>query len=108
MLSKSEMETYISFMADSKEMVIFSSDPVWMRKLKKLCEEFPENYRVKEIGKYDGEELSVTVICQDKGLVTLRGKRRTLSEQEIAQRMNNLRAMRESDFEPDSLRSFGE
>lgn len=98
-LSKSEWETYISFMADSKEAIIFTSDPVWIRKLRKMCDEYPENYRIKETSKYDGEVLSITVICKDKGLVNVRGERRKLSEAQREICTERFRAMREAKSE---------
>lgn len=92
-LSREEWETYISFGYDA-EAVIYSSDPTWIRKLKKLCEEHPENYQVKEIGKVNGEEISIRVTCKDKGLVSLRGAKATLSEEERIRRTEILRAAR--------------
>lgn len=104
-LSKCEMETYISFMADSREAVIFSSDPVWIRKLKKMSYDHPENYRIKEIGTFGDEEISITVLCSDKGLVSLKGKRQTLSDEQKAIRGERLRALRRINSESESLQN---
>ncbi len=102
-LSKSEWETYISFMAEGQDAVIYSTDPAWIRKMKKLCEEHPENYQIKETGKLNGEEISITVICKDKGLVSVRGARLKLSEETKAKRAEQLRNLRRIDSEAVSL-----
>lgn len=104
-LSRDEQETYISFPAFGQEAMIFSTDPVWIRKLKKLCEEHSENYQIKEIGKLNGEEISITVICQDKGLVTIKGERRKLSDEQREICTERFRAMREAKSEPISSTS---
>ena len=83
-LSKSEQETYISFSADDKKAMIFSTDPVWIRKVRKLCDEHPDNYQIKESGKLNGEEISITVICQDKSLVSLRSEKRKMTDEQKA------------------------
>ena len=102
-LTRDEQETYISFPAFGQEAVIYSTDPAWIRKMKKLCEEHPENYQIKEIGKLGGEEISIRVICQDKGLVSVRGARLKLSEETKAKRAEQLRNLRRIDSEAVSL-----
>jgi hypothetical protein len=36
-LSKSETETHISWTLDEKEATLYTNNPVWMRKMDKLC-----------------------------------------------------------------------
>ncbi len=42
---REEMELHISMSAVDKTASIFTSDPVWIRRLDKLCREHPGNYR---------------------------------------------------------------
>lgn len=97
-LSKYEKETVFSFNAQDREMVIYTADPVWMRKLRKLCEEHPENFQMKEEIPFEGEIISIKVVCSDKGLITLRGKRREMSEEQRQANADQLREARNKQF----------
>ena len=46
-LSRYEQEVVINFNADEGEATVYTVNPVWMRKMDKLCKEFPEVIRLK-------------------------------------------------------------
>ena len=98
MLSKYEQETLFSFNAQDRGMVIYTADPVWMRKLRKLIKDYPENYQMKEEIVFEDEVISIKVACQDKGLITLRGKRREMSEEQRQANADQLREARNKQF----------
>ena len=41
-LSRYEQEVVINFNADESEATVYTANPAWMRKMDKLCKEFPE------------------------------------------------------------------
>ena len=72
-----EQETHISFMRDESFARIYTSDTTQMTRLDKLCENNPDMYKlVEDTG--NGKNY----ICYDKTLVSLRGKKRRLSEEQ--------------------------
>lgn len=52
-----EQETIINFSAIDKEMLICTSDPVQIRRLDRLVEQFPEQYKYINSEFYKGEEV---------------------------------------------------
>lgn len=44
-LTRYEMETVINYNKEEEDATVYTRDPVVMRKLDKLCEEFPEHYK---------------------------------------------------------------
>ena len=101
---REEMELHISMSAVDKTASIFTSDPVWIRRLDKLCREHPGNYRevVERRGIIDGQVVTKQYVCTDKGLIGLRGKRpegRTLTEEEKQALAERLAAMRQKQAE---------
>ena len=46
-LSGYEQEVAINLNADEDEAAVYAANPVWMRKMDKLCKEFPETIRLK-------------------------------------------------------------
>lgn len=52
-----EEETIINFMADEKTAKICTSDPVQIRKLDRLAEQYPDIYKYINSEYYKGEEV---------------------------------------------------
>lgn len=75
-LSKYEQEVVINFNANESEATVYTANPTWMRKMDKLCKEFPEIIRLKS-----WTEISKTYILP-KNLVRI-GKPRILSEAQL-------------------------
>ena len=75
-LSRYEQEIVINFNADEKEATVYTANPVWIRKMDKLCYEFPEIIRLKS-----WTEISKTYVLP-KNLARI-GKPRTLSEAQL-------------------------
>ena len=75
-LSRYEQEIVINFNADEKEATVYTANPAWVRKMDKLCNEFPEIIRLKS-----WTEISKTYVLP-KNLVKI-GKPRTLSEAQL-------------------------
>lgn len=75
-LSRYEQEVVINFNADESEATVYTANPVWIRKMDKLCKEFPEVIRLKS-----WTEVSKTYVLP-KNLVRI-GKPRTLSEAQL-------------------------
>ena len=72
-----EQETHISYMRDESFARIYRSDTTQMTRFDKLCESNPDMYKlVEDTG--NGKNY----ICYDKTLVSLRSKKRKLSEEQ--------------------------
>lgn len=103
-LTRVEQETIISFNAEETEMVIYTADPVYIRKLLKFVDENPEYYRLDERHIDDGKTISVKVIASSKKLVTIRpalNKSRKLTDEqraEIGARLQESRTADSSDL----------
>lgn len=76
-VSISEQEVHISFMRDESFAIIYTSDSTYITKLDKLCKESPKMYSVLE-----NNGRSKTYRLEDKGLLTLRKKKRELTEEQ--------------------------
>lgn len=72
-----EQETHISFMRDESYARIYTSDTTQMTRLDKLCVSNPDMYKL-----VDDTGNGKNYICYDKTLVSLRGKKRRLSEEQ--------------------------
>lgn len=46
-LSRYEQEVVINLNTDEEEAMVYTANPVWMRKMDKLCKEFSEVIRLK-------------------------------------------------------------
>ncbi len=75
-LSRYEQEVVINLNADEDEETVYTANPVWIRKMDKLCKEFPEVIRLKS-----WTEVSKTYVLP-KNLVKI-GKSRVLSEAQL-------------------------
>ena len=72
-----EQETHIIYMRDESFARIYTSDTTQMTRFDKLCESNPDMYKlVEDTG--NGKNY----ICYDKTLVSLRSKKRKLSEEQ--------------------------
>ena len=75
-LSRYEQEVVINLNADEDEATVYTANPAWIRKMDKLCKEFPEVIRIKS-----WTEVSKTYVLP-KNLVKI-GKPRKLSEAQL-------------------------
>ena len=75
-LSRYEQEVVINLNADEDEATVYTANPAWIRKMDKLCNEFPEVIRLKS-----WTEVSKTYVLP-KNLVRI-GKPRILSEAQL-------------------------
>lgn len=89
-LSRYEQEVIVNFNAGDEEASLYTSNPVWIRKMDKLLEQNPEQFRSGRVvtvrGKIVSKEYSFP-----KRFITIRSKdvKRELSEEqrkEIAER----------------------
>ncbi len=75
-VSITEQETHISYMRDEDFATIYTSDTTQMTRLDKLCRTSPDMYSlIANTGR------GKTYIVADKGLVSLRSKKREMSEE---------------------------
>lgn len=75
-ITTDEQETIIHFMRNEDFATISTTDSTMITKMSKLCENHPDVYSLKY---EDGQ--SKTYICKDKSLVSLRKKKREISEE---------------------------
>lgn len=75
-LSRYEQAVVINLNADEDEVTVYTTNPVWIRKMDKLHREFPEIIRLKS-----WMEVSKTYVLP-KNLIRI-GKPRTLSEAQL-------------------------
>lgn len=89
-LTKYEQEVIINFNAESGNATLYTANPVWIRKMNKLCEEYPDDIR-----RVEQTEVSCTYEFP-KGLVHVgRPRKVTVSEErreQARQRMKNYHA----------------
>lgn len=90
-VSLQEQETTINIFRDRQECNIWTSDITVMTKLDKLCEKSPEYYRLVEVGKCDGDIVSKDYIVTDKCLISFRGGKVVLSEEQKQARAERMR-----------------
>ena len=60
MLTRYEQETVISYNNEEKKAILYSADPVVIRRMDKLCEKRPEYYKAIKEDYHKGELLSKT------------------------------------------------
>lgn len=95
-ITRLEQETIVNFNAAEDTASVYTADPVYMRKLDKLCEQFPDTYKFME-------ELSAKrckeskTYSMPKRLVKFRPPiTREISEEQRAALAERLRKARES------------
>ena len=86
-LTAEERETAINFDDSSQEAKIYTANAALRRKLDKLCEQYPEAYKIQEV-----TESSTTYVCNKK-LIKF-GKPVNISEEERKARSENMRRIR--------------
>ena len=76
-VSIDEQETYIGFMRDESWATICTSDSTQITRFDKLCKAYPDMYQfIGEDGAYKRYK------CMDKSMISLRGKKRELSDEQ--------------------------
>lgn len=93
-ISLEEQETVIQFGRTDTGATIYTSDSTMITKLDHLCEDAPEFYSVDKVETINGEVVSKFYKLTDKKMISLREKKRTLSEEQkikFAERMKSLR-----------------
>lgn len=94
-LKKCEQEVVINFNAEDDFATVYSSSPVWIRKLNKLCASNPKDYKLIDTQTADdGMLISHTWTCP-KSFITLKAKKRTMSEEQRKASADRLRALRQ-------------
>lgn len=93
-ISRIEQEVIITMNAAESEAEVYAVDPVYVRKLDKLCERDPEHYKLLKQDAY-----SKTYIVTNKKLISFRPARekRELSEEQraiLSERMKSTLARR--------------
>ena len=94
-LSRYEQEVIIGFNAAENTAELYTADPVWMRKLDKLLEQNPEQFKPGKVETYKGEIVAKRYLFP-KRFITIRSKdikRKLTGEQraELAERLSKLR-----------------
>ena len=85
------METHVRWAADEKAASVYSADQVVIRKLNKLCEEYPEGYELIRQDEY-GSTYRV-----DKKLLSFR-KPRKISDEHLQKLRENILREKENSF----------
>lgn len=92
-ITREEQETIITIGATSKQAEICSTDPVFWRRLDKMCERDPENYKLVREYKTSAGETLTRWYSVPKKLVSFKPKRIISEEQkkQIAERFRRYR-----------------
>ena len=88
--SKYEQAVTIGFNAAEGTAEIYTADPVWIRKMDKLVQQNPEQFRPGRVETYQGEIVAKRYTFP-KRLISIRSKERRLTEEqraELAARFN--------------------
>ncbi len=59
-LTKYEQEVLVSFNMESDSATLYTSSTTWMKRMDKLVEDYPEAYKVVEVGNFNGKPISKT------------------------------------------------
>lgn len=94
-LSRYEQEVIINFNAEEEETSLYTANPVWIRKMDKLLEQNPDQFKLGRVEKVRGEIVSKEYFFP-KRFVSIRSKdvKRNLTEEqrrESAERLKNSR-----------------
>ena len=84
-MSPYEQETIINFNREEKCAYVYTADPVMMRKLDRLCKEFPKTYILKAVmHDADGVVTGKDYVVNNKKLIAIRRERpkRNLTEEQ--------------------------
>lgn len=94
-MTRQEMETIVNFDAAGELCELYTADPVWMRKLDKLMQKNPEDFKEGRAERYQGEVIARRFTFP-KRFLSIRSKtvKRELTDEqraELAQRLKNSR-----------------
>lgn len=92
-----DQEVLISWTAAGSTATVYTSDPVWMRKLDRLVEENPATWKETRAERNQGGEVVSKFYECPKKLIALRAKeiKRTMTEEQkaaLTDRMEKMRA----------------
>lgn len=84
-LSRYEQETIVNFNAAEDTAELYTADPVWIRKLDKLVEQNPEQFRAGETEHLEGKVIAKRYAFP-KRFITIRSKdvKRSLTDEQRA------------------------
>lgn len=83
-MTRREQETIISFNAAEDTVELYTADPVYIRKLDKLAEKNPEQFKPGRVGTYQGEIVAKRYIFP-KRFLSIRSKERSLTDEQRAE-----------------------
>ena len=90
-ISLEEQSTTINIDRDKKECSIYTSDTTMMTRLDKLCIKAPNYYVLENVGRIAGEIVDKCYIVKDKSLISFRGGKVKLSEEQKQERAERMR-----------------
>ena len=95
-LSKYEQEVIINFNAEDDTATLYSANPSWMRKMDKLVEKNPDQFKMYQQEKLHGKVVSKAYRFP-KSFVSIRSKTResTLTEEQRLEAAERMKQMRE-------------
>ena len=91
--NRAEQETTIRWDEEDKTAHVYTASPVVLRKLNKLCDQFPDIYQ-RTLEEFDGEKMVAARYTVYKGLVRF-AKPRKMSEAQrevAAERLSRMRS----------------
>ena len=93
-LSRCEQEVTISFNAEDDTAEVYAADPVWIRKLDRLAEQNPEQFKTGRVETSEGKIISKRYTFP-KRFISIRSKDRKIEltdeqKAESSRRMNEL------------------
>lgn len=98
-LSRYEQEVIINFNAAEDMAELYTADTVWMRKLDKLVEQNPEQFKPGRAETYKGEVVAKRYLFP-KRFITIRSKdmKRELTDEQRAELVERLSKARQNQF----------
>lgn len=94
-MTRQEQETVISFNAAEDTAELYTADPVYIRKMDKLTEKNPEQFKLGRVETYQGEIVAKRYIFP-KRFLSIRSKdvKRELTEEQRKELAERLKAVR--------------
>lgn len=98
-LSRYEQETIINFNAADDTAELYTADPVWMRKLDKLAEQNPGQFKVGRSERCEGTVIAKRYLFPKK-LITVRSKvvKRDLTDEQREKLSERMKEMHQNQF----------
>lgn len=96
-LSKYEQEVVIGFNAEEDAADLYTADPVWIRKMDRLVEQNPEQFKLVRVEKCQGDVVSKRYTLP-KRFISIRSKdvKRELTDEQRQAASERMRQIRES------------